>query len=398
MKRQFLDLGRQPIANGFLSEREIQDEYFFHLKVGFDDETKLVSLMEFVKPERMFNDSYVYYSSMSKTMREHFKNAAASFVQQINPASVLEIGSNDGVFIRNFSRQTTTAVEPCGNFSELTNELGYYTYSGFWTIDLAEQILKDRGPQDLIFSANCMCHIEEILSAFAAVGLLLSEDGVFIFEDPSLLEMIHRTSYDQIYDEHAHIFSVLALKNLLALNNLEIFKVERLSVHGGSNRIYVKKTKCNKWKIDNSVEKFLKLEIQNGLAEYNTYLQFAKRVEKSKNDLLSVLYELKEHGERVVSYGATSKSTTIFNYCGIDTGLIEYIVDTTIDKQGKLSPGVHIPVISPDLGFDETTTCAFLGAWNYSEEIFAKESEFFSRGGKFITHVPHVRIVRGDDQ
>ena len=390
MKHTFLDLGTQPIANKFLQEAD-EDEYKFNLTVEFDDETKLVSLGNFVRPELMFNDSYVYHSSNSDTMRKHFKDYSQLLKEDFNPQKVLEIGSNDGVFIRNFDQKTTIAVEPCGNFAQLTNAMHYKTYNEFWSMDLAKKIVREDGKRDLISSSNCVCHIQNLDEAFAAVSECISEAGVFVFEDPSLLRMLERGSYDQIYDEHAHIFSVTALQNLLNRTGLEIFRVDNLEVHGGSNRIYACKT--NSRKIEESVAINLKLEEKHGIGNLETYQDFAKKVQESKDSLVSILTNLKNSGKKIVSYGATSKSTTVFNYCGLGPDLIDCIVDTTTDKQGKLSPGMHIPVVSPDDGFDSTVDVAFLGAWNYEKEILAKEQKFIEDGGKFITHVPFVRVV-----
>ena len=340
MKKLFLDLGKQPIANGFIEGEPPKDEFFFDLKVVFDEDTKLVSLAEFVKPELMFNDSYVYVSSMSQTMRTHFTNTASSLKEGFSPTKVLEIGSNDGVFIKNFDSNDTIAVEPCSNFAEITNDKGYHTYPEFWTTALSSQILEDHGKQDLIFSANCMCHIQDLDDAFTAIKALLSDDGVFVFEDPALDKMIERNSYDQIYDEHAHIFSVTALKNILNNNGLDIFRVDNLSVHGGTNRLYVKHKNNNKFSIQTSVDLNLQREQELGLKKYSTYVKFAKKVKQSKSDLVNLLDTLKKQGKKIVSYGATSKSTTVFNYCGITTDQIDYIVDTTPHKQGKLSPTI----------------------------------------------------------
>lgn len=390
MKKKFLDLGLQPIANGFIEHS--QPEQYFNLSVGFNNQTKLVSLMNFISPKIMFNDSYVYHTSQSKTMKEHFLEASFALNELFSPRSVMEIGSNDGAFIKNFPQETTIAVEPCKNFADITSEAGYYTYSNFWTKELSQKIEKEKGKQDLIFSANCMCHIPNILDAFYSVKYILSENGVFVFEDPSLLDMIKRGSYDQIYDEHAHIFSVMALKNLLNQVGLELIRVEHLDVHGGSNRIYA----CHSGvrEIDPSVEQHINIEAHEMLDKFETYLKFANRVEKSKNELIKMLRKYKRNGQKIVSYGATSKSTTVFNYCGIDKNLIEYIVDTTPSKQGKLSPGVNIPVLSPEQGFDDTVDVAFLGAWNFEKEILKKEENFLSRGGVFISHVPEVRIIK----
>ena len=391
-KVKFLDLGSQPIANNFLdNESKIKNEYKFNLSVVFDEETKLVSLESFVQPELMFNDSYVYYSSLSKTMRSHFYDTANLLKKDFSPKNVLEIGSNDGVFLKNFPFNTTISVEPCGNFARITTAMGYTTYSKFWTKGLSETITTKHGKQDLIFSANCMCHIQDLKSAFASVSRSLSPTGVFVFEDPSLLKMMERGSYDQIYDEHAHMFSVTALQNLLKNSGLEIFKVQNITVHGGSNRIFA----CPEGtrKIDRSVRENLDREENAGLGSIDAYIRFSEKVSQSKTQLVQVLSELKRKGCKIVSYGATSKLTTVFNYCQIGTDLIDYIVDTTYDKQGKLSPGMHIPVISPEEGFDSTVDFAFLGAWNYEKEILSNEKEFLNNG-RFISHVPYVRFIK----
>jgi len=220
---------------------------------------------------------------------------------------------------------------------------------------------------------------------------------VFVFEDPSLEKMITRNSYDQIYDEHAHIFSIIALDNILSRHGLEIFDVENLSVHGGSNRVYVKKVDNTSLAVKRSVLENIKLERDIGLDKFERFAEFADSVKRSKEELLFLLRKYKEEDKKIVSYGATSKSTTVFNYCGITSEHIDYIVDTTPHKQGKLAPGSHIPVISPEDGFDDTVDVAFLGAWNFSKEIYNKEIDFVSRGGIFISHVPEVASYLGEN-
>jgi len=388
-KHEFLNLGRQPIANRFLNKGEFEDEFVYDLKVGFDTETCLVTHMDYVDAPMMFNDDYSYRGSMSATMRNHFSKFSKSIKTSL-PISpkVLEIGSNDGVFIKNWDTKTSFAVEPCGNFAKETNDLGYKTYNDFWTKDLANKILIEQGDMDLVFSANCMCHIPDLDEAFSAVESILSLNGVFIFEDPSLLEMINVNSYDQIYDEHPHIFSITALKKILERNGLKIVKVENTNVHGGSNRVWVKK--CSFANPHKSVQNNLDLERLLGLYTLNTMERFAEKVQQSKLDLRQLLIRCEELGKKVISYGATSKSTTIFNYCNIGPSLIQYITDTTPEKQDKYSPGVHIPIISPEQGFNNTIDFAFLGAWNFAQEIRSKEKDF---NGKFITHVPTVRLL-----
>jgi methylation protein EvaC len=125
----------------------------------------------------------------------------------------------------------------------------------------------------------------------------------------------------------------------------------------------------------------------------STSKKFSKRIIKSKKKLIIILKNLKNKNENIISYGATYKSTTIFNYCKINKNYLDCIIDTTINKQNKYSPGMHIPITSPEKGMTDNVNYAFLGAWNFNKEIFQKEKLFFKRGGKFITHIPYPRII-----
>ena len=397
-KKEFLNLGKQPIANKFLRKNEFEDEFFYNLKVVFDDDTKLVSLKDFVKPELMFNEDYVYHTSLSVPMVEHFKNTAEMLMKEFNPLTVMEIGSNDGAFLKNWPNDYSIGVEPCDNFANVTEDMGYQTYSEFWTTELSEKIKNDGHVDfDLIYAANCICHIQNLDECFAAVKNILSKNGVFVFEDPSLLRMLERGSYDQIYDEHAHIFSVTALDNILMNNGLKIFRVDNLLVHGGSNRIYVSHLPSHTFlrnrPVELTVRENLNKEKEFGIDNFKTYEIFAERVKKSKDNLVALLGELRFiRDKRIICIGATSKSTTVFNYCDIDESLIECITDTTPDKQGLLAPGSHIPVVDRESVNLNDYDYAFLGAWNFKDVIANKEREFVENGGKFITHVPEVMV------
>ncbi len=314
------------------------------------------------------------------------------------PKFIIEIGSNDGAFLKNWPNDYTIGVEPCGNFAKVTEDMGYQTYSEFWTTELSEKIKNDGHVDfDLIYAANCICHIQNLDECFAAVKNILSKNGVFVFEDPSLLRMLERGSYDQIYDEHAHIFSVTALDNILMNNGLKIFRVDNLSVHGGSNRVYVSHLPVHTFlrfrPVEISVRENLQREYDFGINNFQTYEMFSERVNKSKNDLVELLRELRFiRDKRIICIGATSKSTTVFNYCDIDESLIECITDTTPDKQGLLAPGSHIPVVDRESVNLNDYDYAFLGAWNFKDVIANKEREFVENGGKFITHVPEVMV------
>jgi SAM-dependent methyltransferase len=386
-KIHFLSLGRQPMANKYPSKKD-EDQRFYNLDVCFDTQNYMVSLEKFISSEDMFTDEYAYYSSTSSTMINHFREASEFFKDSFKTKKVLEIGSNDGIFSKNFSNNTAVCIEPCGNLAKITESMGYKTYNLYWNPNSSRVVVENEGKFDLIYSANCISHIPILSDAIVASYDALNDDGVFIFEDPSLLEMFKRVSYDQIYDEHSYMFSALSIDIFLKNYGFEIFKIEKTSVHGGGNRIYAKKLNSNR-PICKSVLKALEEELDFGLADADTYFRFGDRVRASRDDLLKKVSTLKNQGKKIISYGATAKSVTVFNYCGINNDHIDYVVDVTEFKQGKYLPGVNIPVVKYD-NLNDDVDVAFLGAWNFADEILKKESSFLSRGGKFLTHIKSI--------
>ena len=187
-KIEFLDLGLQPITNNFLSVQNPNNEFLYNLKVGYDQKTSLVSLMEFIPPENMFNDNYAHRASQSKTMRNAYQELSNNLKINFKPKSVLEIGSNDGIFLANFKEIINVGVEPCKNLANITNEMGIKTYSEFWNYNLANKIINEIGLFDIVYSANTISHIKDLNEVFLAINIILKKDGILILEDPSLLE------------------------------------------------------------------------------------------------------------------------------------------------------------------------------------------------------------------
>jgi SAM-dependent methyltransferase len=391
-KINFLNLGKHPITNNFLSNAKPKNEFFYNLKLSYHTETKLISLNNFVPPKKMFNNRYAHRASASLTMRQAYADLAKKIKKKFNPRSILEIGSNDGVFIKHFSDVQNIGVEPCKNLADLTTKMKIKTYDKFWTFQLSRKINKKHGKFDVIYSANTISHIHKLNETFKAIENSLNVEGVFILEDPSLLKSLQKLSYDQFYDEHAYVFSITALKNITKKSGLEIFNIEALNTHGGSNRVYFKKIINKKFKISNNVKRHLLTEKKYGIDKFKTYQIFAKKVNKSKESLIKIFQSIKKKKKKIIGYGATYKSSTVLNFCKINKNYINYFVDTTPTKTGKFTPGSHIP-IKAYKGIADDVDYAFLGAWNFKDEIFKKEKKFIKRGGKFITHVPFPRIV-----
>ena len=395
MKKKFLDLGLHPLANSFLSKKELKypkKEYFYKLSVGFDTKSFLVSLMNTINPKRQYTDKYAHRASQSTTMNKSFINIANILKKKFKPKISLEIGSNDGVFIKNFNKKKVIAVEPCKNLSRITRMSGFKTYSEFWTQKLARKILNSYKSIDLFFSANTISHIPNLKETFDAINLSLSKDGVLVIEDPYIGNLLKSNSYDQFYDEHIYVFSLLSISGVINLSHLKIFDAETIPTHGGSMRYYICK-KEGKFKATKRLKYLFSKEIEQGLDKISTYKKFSNRVKKSKENLVNLLKNLKKRKKKIISYGATYKSTTVFNYCNIGKNYLDYVTDTTVNKQGKFTPGKHVPIISPEDGFNDSVDYAFLGAWNFKKEIVSKEKDFIRKGGRFITHVPKPRII-----
>ena len=388
----FLDLGAQPLANNFINKKKLLNkERKYRLIICFNKINKLVSIKKIISSNDMFNDKYPYRSSMSKTMRVHLKKLS-NIIKKSKPKKILEIGSNDGCFIKNFEKNKTIGIEPCANVEKITKKNNYNTYPEYWTPKLASKIIKKHNKVDLIFSSNTISHIKNLDDVFKGINIALDDKGIFIIEDPSLLECLKKNTYDQFYNEHIYVFSYLGLSNALKKHNLEIFKIEKLEIHGGSNRYYIKKN-SNVLKLHKSVHNHMYEEKKFGLNNLKAYTNFAKRVKLSKKKLLHIFQNCKKNNKKVVGYGATAKSVTILNYCNINNKMIDYFIDTTPDKQNKYTPGTKILIKKSVNLIDDNVDFVFLGAWNFQKEIFNKEKKYIKNGGKFIIHTPYPKII-----
>ena len=294
----FLDLGEQPLANFYIKKDNLnKKEKKYRLKIRFGFNSYLVSIEKTFSSKTMFNNEYPYRSSMSKTMKNSFLKLSREIKNEIKPNRILEIGSNDGSFLKNFDKKKTIGIEPCANVERITKKKKFNTYPKYWSQNLAKKILKKHGQVDLIYSANTISHIKNLDEVFKAINIILSHNGTLILEDPSLLECLKGNAYDQFYNEHIYVFSYIAIKNLLKKYNLEVYKVNNLDIHGGSLRYFIKKTNSVNRK-HKSVFSQEKKELRYGLNLANSYKKFAIRVKKSKKKLVSIFKECKKKIKR----------------------------------------------------------------------------------------------------
>jgi methylation protein EvaC len=392
----FVSFGRTPIANGFLTPDQFADEYFFELRVCFCPSCTMVQLAEQPAREQMFHGEYAFFSSTSTRMAAHFSKFAdyvkSEYLTSADPF-VVEIGSNDGIMLQNFARAGVRhlGIEPSANVAQMAIKKGVRTISQFFDEELARKIVAESGQADAFLGANVMCHIPYLHSVASGIGILLKPGGVLVFEDPYLGDIVEKTSYDQIYDEHAFYFSVTSVSYLFEKHGMEVIDVQPQEVHGGSMRYVIAHRGARR--VSEAVTALRAKERRLGLGQAATFEQLRRNIERSRVDLMALLSDLKRQGKRVAGYAATSKSTTVTNYCGITPDLVEFISDTTPIKHGKYSPGTHIPVRPYEEFKADYPDYALLFGWNHAEEIMAKEQAFMAAGGKWIVYVPKVEVL-----
>tara|TARA_B100001057_G_C22803132_1_gene932323 strand:+ start:428 stop:1615 length:1188 start_codon:yes stop_codon:yes gene_type:complete len=391
MKKVFLNLGDQPLANDFQSKKV---KSFYTLNLEFDNQNKLVSINKRVKKEIMFNKNYPYRSSLSSSVKNHFKNLSKSIKKNYSHKKMLEIGSNDGTFAQNFRKKQISCIEPCYNVGNALKKRGFKVYVRYFNDKLIESFNRKSQKFDLIFSANTITHIDKIEKVLGNVKQILSTEGVFILEEPSFLECLKKNAFDQFYNEHIYVLSTIALKNILKKVGLKIFKLENIEIHGGSLRYYIIHDKNYKFRTYKSLSNQIKAELKVGLHKFITYKKFAKNVFLVKKELIKIFKEIKLKKIKIVGYGASAKAVTVVNYCNLKENFFDYFIDTTKSKIGKYLPGTKIIVKKYEKSKLDKKAFYFLGAWNFKDEIFIKEKNLLKNGGKFILHLPMPHIYK----
>ena len=381
--KPFMSFGQMPIANGFIKQEDFSKEFFFNMEVGFNEEIFLFQLNQHPKPEKMFNENYPFFTGSSKYMCKHFSKYAEFVKKYLKTNSkIIEIGSNDGTFLSNFKDMSKNIVgfEPSKNVAKIAKKNRIPTINNFFNYENTKNMKSYVGNTDLICASNVICHIPDLNDLIRSIDLLLSADGTFVFEEPYLGSMFKKVSYDQIYDEHIYMFTAHSVLKIFERFNLHLVEAVPQVTHGGSMRYIIKRKKEE----NNQIKIILKNEKKQKLNQIESCLIFKKNCEISKKKIIEKIKSIKKNGKSISGYAATSKSTTILNYCNIGTKEIDYICDTTREKIGKFSPGKHIPIKDMSYFYKNPTDYVYLFAWNHKLEIFEKEKNF---NGKWFSHV-----------
>ena len=377
-----LDLGLQPLPAeyGRTAEEEL-DVFPLHLKIC--ENCGLGQLGEYVLPERIFHNTYPYLSSASSTWISHAKkyaNQMLDYLQLDSSSLVLELASNDGYLLSQFKKLgiPVLGVEPASNVASIAKGLGINTITDFFGVDLAKKILEKNGHPSLIAANNVFAHIPDMHDFTEGMSILSDEDTVITIENPSFKNLLQQNLFDTIYHEHYSYLTAHSVRAIGKFYDLNLFHVDILKTHGGSNRYWLSKSK----KEDNTVYETLQDEINNGLFDKKIWEKFANSSKSSIEKLRNWLIEMKIAGNKVVGYGAAHKGNTFLNAVGKESKILSYVVDASKEKQGKFLPGSQVPVFAPEKLIDSKPDDVLILPWNISSELAKCIREL----------VPNVRI------
>ena len=397
LSHTFLDLGFAPPSNAYLSEEDlIKPEKYYPLKIKVCDQCWLVQTEDYAQADELFRPDYAYFSSTSSGWLAHAARYAEEITQKLaldKNSFVVEIAANDGYLLKNFVAAgiPCLGIEPTNSTAAAAEQLGVPILREFFGETLAKGLVQEGKQADLIAGNNVYAHVPDINDFTRGLKALLKLRGTITLEFPHLMRLIEHTQFDTVYHEHFSYLSLHTVCRIFQQAGLRVFDVEELPTHGGSLRIFgchesdVKKTSP-------AVDNLIKKESLVGLRILETYVQFQKRAEKIKLNLLDFLIKQKQAGKKVAAYGAAAKGNTLLNFSGVKPDLLPYVCDAALAKQGKYLPGSHVPIVPPSVLAEDRPDYVIIFPWNIADEVKSQQEFIKEWGGRFVLAIPELTI------
>jgi SAM-dependent methyltransferase len=399
LRHTFLDLGASPPSNAYLSAEGLKaPETWFPLRLMVCDACWLVQTEDHAGREALFTEEYAYFSSTSTSWLKHSKAYVEAMRTRfgLGPQShVVEIAANDGYLLQYVKAAgiPCTGIEPTRSTAQAARARGIEIVEEFFGVALGEKFAREGKAADLTAANNVLAHVPDINDFVGGFAKLLKPQGVATFEFPHLLNMVALNQFDTAYHEHYSYLSLTAVHRIFAANGLSLFDVEEIPTHGGSLRVFARRTDTGKHAITPAVAAMLAREEAAGLTRLEYYTPFQKQAERVKDDIVAFLIEAKKKGLRVGAYGAAAKGNTLMNFAGIRPDLVPYVVDRAAAKQGRFMPGSRIPIVEEAHLWAERPDLVLILPWNIRVEVMEQLSGIRAWGGKFIVAVPKLEVT-----
>lgn len=390
-----LDFGNMPLTGRFVKQDQLNDtEQKFPLDVCFCKNCSLLQITETVPPSVLFCEDYPYYSSFSDHLLQHSKNNVDGLLAERSLGSkslVIELASNDGYLLKNYVDHgiPVLGIDPAEGPAKEAEKVGVSTLIDFFSKALSLRLAAEGKQADIIHANNVLAHVADLNNFVAGIATLLKDDGVAVIEVPYVLDLVDHCEFDTIYHEHLCYFSVTALNHLFTQHDLSLNRVVRLSIHGGSLRLFVGKHP----RVETSVTELLELEQRQGVDQIQFYQNFSDNVNHVVESLTALLKDLKAKGKTIAAYGAAAKGSTLINTANIGVDLIDFVVDKNTHKQGMYMPGQHIPIYAPEMLLERMPDYTLILPWNFTDEILGQQTEYVEKGGQFIVPIPEAKIL-----